>query len=155
MWGLEIELPETPSGVLVGSHLNSYLDLGDEMPLFPDGTKSLLSKHLTKQVWEQLYDKTDNIGFAFKHCIFTGCKNLNSGVGVYAGSPDSYVAFAPLMDKVIEDYHGHGRDAEHIADMDFTKLNCPAFPEDEDAMILSTRIRVARNLEGFSFGGAI
>ena len=44
---LELSLPEAPKGVLVGKHLNNYLDLGDELPQFPDGTKSLLSKHLT------------------------------------------------------------------------------------------------------------
>ena len=152
---LELSLPEAPKGVLVGKHLNNYLDLGDELPQFPDGTKSLLSKHLTQQVWDELHEATDNIGFAFKHAIFTGCKNVDSGIGVYAGSADSYRAFAPLLDKIIEDYHGHGRDDKHIFDMDYNNLNCPPFPEDEDAMILSTRIRVARNLEGFPFGGAI
>ena len=75
---LELSLPEAPKGVLVGKHLNNYLDLGDELPQFPDGTKSLLSKHLTQQVWDELHEATDNIGFAFKHAIFTGCKNVDS-----------------------------------------------------------------------------
>jgi len=38
--------------------------------------------------------------------------------------------------------------------MDFTKLKCPKFPKDEDAMINSTRIRVGRNLEGYPLGTA-
>ena len=39
--------------------------------------------------------------------------------------------------------------------MDYTTLNCPAFPPDEDAMINSTRIRVARNLAAYPLGTAI
>jgi protein-arginine kinase len=38
--------------------------------------------------------------------------------------------------------------------MDFTKLQCPKFPKDEDAMINSTRIRVGRNLADYPLGTA-
>ena len=38
--------------------------------------------------------------------------------------------------------------------MDYTKLNCPKFPSDEDAMINSTRIRVGRNLAEYPLGPA-
>ena len=33
--------------------------------------------------------------------------------------------------------------------MDYNKLQCPPLPADEAAMIVSTRIRVGRNLEGY------
>lgn len=39
--------------------------------------------------------------------------------------------------------------------MDYTKLNCPPFPKDEDKMINSTRIRVARNLAQYPLGTAV
>jgi protein-arginine kinase len=39
--------------------------------------------------------------------------------------------------------------------MDATKLKCPAFPPDEDKMINSTRIRVARNLADYPLGTGI
>ena len=39
--------------------------------------------------------------------------------------------------------------------MDYTKLNCPPFPPDEDAIINSTRIRVARNLAKYPLGTAV
>ena len=39
--------------------------------------------------------------------------------------------------------------------MDYTKLNCPPFPADEDKMINSTRIRVARNLAKYPLGTAV
>ena len=59
------------------------------------------------------------------------------------------------MDKIIEKYHGHGKSAKHISSMDYNKLNCPPFPADEDKMINSTRIRVARNLAAFPLGTAV
>ena len=39
--------------------------------------------------------------------------------------------------------------------MDYTKLNCPKFPADEDSMINSTRIRVGRNLADYPLGSAV
>lgn len=39
--------------------------------------------------------------------------------------------------------------------MDASCLECPPLPEDEAAMILSTRIRVGRNLEGYPLGPGI
>lgn len=74
---------------------------------------------------------------------------------MYAGSHDSYYAFAPFMDKIIESYHGHKPSDKHIVDMDYKNLNCPDFPSDEAAMIKSTRIRVARNLAAYPLGSAI
>jgi len=45
-----------------------------------------------------LKDKKDAHGFLFKQAIFSGCKNVDSGIGVYCGSHDSYKEFSPLMD---------------------------------------------------------
>jgi protein-arginine kinase len=59
------------------------------------------------------------------------------------------------MDKIIEKYHGHGPKAKHLSSMDYKALNCPPFPADEDKMINSTRIRVARNLAAFPLGTAV
>lgn len=39
--------------------------------------------------------------------------------------------------------------------MDASKLKCPAFPPDEAAMIVSTRIRVGRNLAEFPLGPGV
>ncbi|CBY15219.1 unnamed protein product [Oikopleura dioica] len=84
--------------------------------------------------------------------IFSGCKFTESSVGVYAGSHESYKAFAPLFDKVIELYHCHGAKDLHQADMNFSKLDCPDLPVDEEEMIISTRVRIARNLAGYRLG---
>jgi protein-arginine kinase len=39
--------------------------------------------------------------------------------------------------------------------MDYTKLDCPKLPKDEDALINSTRIRVGRNLADYPLGPAV
>jgi arginine kinase len=70
-------------------------------PVFPPGTKSLLSKYLTREVWNELKNSEDSHGFSFKQAIFSGSKNTDSGIGVYAGSHNSYEAFAPLFDEII------------------------------------------------------
>lgn len=72
-----------------------------------------------------------------------------------AGSHDSYKVFAELFDKIIEDYHGHKKDAHHVSDMDYTKLNTPPFSEEEAKLIKSTRIRVGRNLDGLPLGPGV
>jgi len=60
-----------------------------------------------------------------------------------------------LFGAIIEDYHGHSKDAKHESNMDHTQLNCPELPDDEKAMILSTRIRVGRNLAEVPLGPGI
>ena len=108
--------------------------------------KSLLSKNLTRELWEELKDTKDAHGFTFKEAILSGCQNVDSGIGCYAGSLDSYSAFAGLFDKIIEQYHGHKKGEIHESDMDHTKLKCPPFDAEDAKMIKSTRIRVGRNL---------
>jgi hypothetical protein len=137
--------------VKVGDHLKKPEEITG-FPIFPEGTKSLLSKCLTRDVWEKCKDKRDKFGFTFQQAIFSGSKWTNSGVGVYAGSHDSYYTFAPFFDKIIEEYHGHKPSDKHISSMDHNALKCPAFPPDEDKMINSTRIRVARNLAAYPLG---
>jgi len=139
---------------MMGSHLQTPEDIKG-FPYFPTGTSSLLHKCLTKDIWEKCKDRKDKYGFTFRQAIFSGAKWTNSGVGVYAGSHESYYDFAPFFDKIIEDYHGHKPTDKHISSMDVKELDCPDFPPDEDAMINSTRIRVARNLAEFPLGTSI
>ena len=97
---------EEEKDLVVGDHLTKPEDLNG-FPVFPDGTRSLLSKYLTKDIWQSLKDEKDSHSFSFKQAIFSGCKNTDSGIGVYAGSEDSYKKFSQLFDCIIEEYHGH------------------------------------------------
>jgi len=44
---------------------------------------------------------------------------------------------------------------EHVAENPNVTLNAPDFPPEEAAMIISTRIRVGRNLANFPLGPGI
>ena len=151
---IEREKDLAEEDVMCGSTLEGPESLTG-FPIFPEGTKSSVARFNTHDVWSKLKDKKDAYNVSYKLCIFSGCKNVDSGIGVYAGSHDSYKTFAPLMDKVIEDYHGHKPEDTHVSDMDASKLQCPPLPQDEAAMIVSTRIRVGRNLDGYPLGPGV
>ena len=111
-------------------------------------------KHLTPEIWAKFHDKKDKFGVSFKTCIFSGCKNTDSGVGVYAGSHDSYNEFQEFFDKIIEAYHGVKQHVKEIK-MDAEKLLAPPLPEEDASMIVSTRIRTGRNLAEYPLGPGI
>jgi creatine kinase/arginine kinase len=138
-----------------GPWLKKSTDLVD-MPMFPaDHSKSAVARLLSEDDWNKYKDASDAMGVSFKTCILSGCQNVDSGIGCYAGSHDSYGTFKQFFDKVIEDYHGHGPDATHTSNMDPANFNAPPLPEDEAAMIVSTRIRVGRNLDGYPLGPGV
>jgi len=85
---------------MMGSHLKTPCEI-KSFPYFPSGTTSLLSKCLTRDVWEKCHGKADKYGFTFEQCIFSGAKWTSSGVGVYSGCHEGYYTFAPLFDKII------------------------------------------------------
>ena len=97
---------ENDAFVMAGSNLAKPGDI-NAFVKFPEGTKSLLSQFLTPEIYEAYKGQKDATGFSFEQVIFSGVKNTDSGVGVYAGSHDSYYTFSDLFDKVIEAYHGH------------------------------------------------
>lgn len=107
--------------VKAGPHLKKPEDITGFVE-FPAGTKSLLSKNLTKEVYDKYKGKKDSAGVSFEQMILSGSQNIDSGIGLYAGSHDSYTTFSDLFDKVIVDYHGHAKDAKHVSDMDYTTL---------------------------------
>jgi len=87
---------DTPAG----PHLKTPEDIKG-FPVFPTGPKSLLSKYLSRDIWVKYKDLKDKHGFPFRHAILSGSQNVDSGIGVYAGSHDSYTTFKDLFDQVI------------------------------------------------------
>jgi hypothetical protein len=124
-----------PAPVAGVTHCGPWLKHPEDItdfPEFPESHRqSLCCKALTKEVWEEYKDLSDKSGVSFKTCILSGCQNVDSGIGCYAGSHDSYTTFAKFFDTVIEAYHKHGKDAKHVSNMNASELNCPPLPEDE------------------------
>ena len=110
---------------------------------------------MTKEVWNEYKDQKDEAGVTFKTCVFSGIKNLDSGIGLYAGSHNSYSKFDKLFDKVVEEYHGHSKTATHKSNMSSAGLKNVDFTPEDAAMVNSTRIRVGRNLAGFPLGPGV
>eukprot|EP00045_Choanoeca_perplexa_P013379 m.151601 g.151601 ORF g.151601 m.151601 type:complete len:591 (+) comp16342_c0_seq2:77-1849(+) len=123
-------------------------------PAFEDNNTSLLKKHLTPEVYMACESKVTSNGFTFQDVIQSGVDNQDSGVGAYAGDEESYAAFAPLFDRIIEDYHnGYKPTDRHPSDMDASKLHGVADAEGD--YVISTRIRVGRNIRGLGLSPGI
>ena len=144
-----------PTKAAIAKKFNSSEELMDMKTFFPKGTDSALSRNMTEEIWNEYKDKSDACGVTFKTCVFSGVANLDSGIGLYAGSHDSYTTFNKLFDKVIKEYHGHGVDDKHKSDMSTDGLTNPELADDEKDMIISTRIRVGRNLSDFPLGPGV
>ena len=117
-------------------------------PVFPEESNCLAKKHLSQKNFKAIeHEKTDS-GFTLTQAISSGIKNLDSSIGVYAGDAQSYKTFSLLFDPIICDYHGFSKDKTHQPNI--SPLMLPSL-DPENNYIKSTRIRVARNLKGFSF----
>ena len=130
-------------------------ELNDFDRFFPAGTNSALSRCLTKEIWDEYKDQSCDSGVTFKTCIFSGIKNLDSGIGVYAGSHSAYNKWCGLFDNIIQEYHGHKPEDKHVSNMNYDTIQNVDFSEEDAAMVISTRIRVARNLAGYPLGPGI
>jgi creatine kinase/arginine kinase len=126
----------------------------DKFPKFTKECKSQLSKHLSREIFKELKDKKTSNGFTLEQAINSGVVNLDSGIGIYAGDAESYTLFAPLFDPIIQEYHGFSKDAKHKSNLNPDDLNAPN-PDIDGNYIVSTRIRVGRNVANFPLGPAI
>jgi len=115
---------------------------------------SLLEKHLTPELYEKLKGLKTSNGVTIDDVIRSGKENPDSGVGVYAGDAEAYEVFAEFFDKIIADYHGFAADATHTRDFDPAKLVMPDL-DPEGKFIVSTRVRVGRNLKDYPLAPAI
>jgi len=123
-------------------------------PNFPTDCSSMLCKHLSPEVFEALKDKKTANGFTLEQAIHSGVKNIDSGIGVYAGDEETYEIFAALFDPIIAEYHGFSKEDKHKSNLNPDDLNAPN-PDPEGKYIISTRIRVGRNVDSMPLGPAI
>ena len=114
--------------------------------------KSLLKKHFTKDVLDQLKYKKTRLGATLYDVIRSGVFNLDAGVGVYAPDAESYKTFSPLFDPIIQEYHGFGPNDKQPA-VDLGEGRTSDFPplDPQGKYIKSTRIRCGRTLAGYPF----
>jgi len=128
--------------------------MNHKFPTFPADCSSMLCKYLTKELFDELKDKQTASGFTLADAIGSGVDNIDSGIGVYAGDKESYEMFSGLFDPIIEEYHGFGRNDKHKSNLNPHDLKAPN-PDPDGKYILSTRIRVGRNIADIPLGPAI
>jgi protein-arginine kinase len=117
-------------------------------PPFDPDSKSLVKKYLTPYIFKTLKPLATDSGFTIEKAIASGLAHSDSHIGLYAGDAQSYQTFALIFDPIIREYHQFKSSQRH--QHDWTDIDLPCL-DPEKKYILSSRIRVARNLEGFNF----
>jgi len=124
----------------------------DQRPNFTDKHRSAMARHLTPELFEQLKDVKSDKGYTLSNAILTGTVTPHLGVGATAGDEDCWEKFKDLYFPIIMDWHGYDANTQkHPVDLDASKL---VFTDEQKATfneyVVSTRIRAARNISGFS-----
>lgn len=89
---------------------------------------------------------TDPDGYSIRQAIFSGCKNEDSKMGVFAGSPDSYTTFEPLFRPIIQDYHDYDGSKRTNSNLDFTEWQFPEWTKERVTKVYGIQMRISRNL---------
>lgn len=123
-----------------------------ELPKFTEKHKSLMAKTLTQELFEKLKDVRSSKGYTLSNAIMTGVVTPHLGVGTTAGDEECWEAFKDLYYPIIQGWHGYDAYTQkHPVDLDPSKL---VFTEEQrttfNKYVVSTRIRAARNISGFS-----
>lgn len=124
----------------------------DALPKFGEEHKSLMSQVLTQELFDALKDKKSSKGYTLSNAIQTGVVTPHLLCGATAGDEECWEIFKDLYYPIIKGWHGYDAYTQkHPVDLDASKL---AFNEEQAALfneyVVSTRIRAARNLSGFS-----
>lgn len=114
---------------------------------------SLLKKYFTNDILQDLKGVTTKNEASLYDCAQSGLTHYTSSVGIYAADYESYDEYKLLFDPIIMDYHGQMDNQDEV----LQKPTDWGAPEEilnidpEKKYIKSTRIRIARNLVGFTF----
>jgi creatine kinase len=124
----------------------------DELPKFTPKHRSAMTRALTQATFDKLKDVKSSKGYTLSNAIMTGVVTPHLGVGCTAGDEECWEIFKDLYYPVIQEWHGYdARTQKHPVDLDPSKL---AFSEGQRELfnkyVLSTRIRAARNISGYS-----
>ncbi len=117
-------------------------------PLFPEASCSLVARFLTPAMFDRLSGCKTATGFTLARAIQSGQKNHDSSIGIYAGDAESYTLFREIFDPVITTYHQITGSVRHFGNLE--PLDLSDLDPDKD-FILSSRVRVARNLAAHAF----
>src|SRR5437016_1325338 len=78
-----------------------------------------------------------------------GLVNEGCEIGAYAMTTSDYETFAPVLDPIVQDYHGIEKDFRFKGDWNIEGNDLDLKNIDSKLADVSMRVRVARNVEGF------
>lgn len=116
--------------------------------VFPKESNSLVKKHLSSEIFKTLNCLKTDSGFTLAAAIRSGVKNPDSSIGIYAGDEQCFQTFSQIFDPIISEFHKFSKQKNHKSNI--RQITLPN-PDPDGKFILSSRIRIARNLAGFSF----
>ena len=111
-------------------------------------SKSLLHQNLNRKLYSTLMNKrTPVYKTQIRDVIRSGLVHLDSNIGVYAPDVESYSVFDKLFRPIIKKYHRiPGRLHHPSSNWNDQMKRIGSFASDQ---VISTRIRIARSLQGF------
>jgi protein-arginine kinase len=115
----------------------------------------LVKQYLTPEIRFALQSNVAKCGFTLEDIIRSGFENADGDIGIYAGDEDCYHQFSKLFNPIIQDYHHYQPRDKHPKNLDDSALESLPNLDPENTRILSTRIRVGRNLDGYALPPAI
>jgi arginine kinase len=118
-------------------------------------SESLLKRYLTPEVYEKLKDAKTSSGATLLDIIQSGVKNLDSGIGVYTADAESYRVFGALLNPIISQYHYTTLSGRRQPAVDFGDPSTFKNLDPQGRYIVSTRIRCARSLQGYTFNSKL
>ena len=135
-------------GIQLGGSVKSSSSDETVMKFIESDSKSLLHKYLTKERFKELKGlKTASYKTTLTDVISSGLAHPDSHLGIYAPDVESYTVFRQLFDPVVRDYHQvKGRLQHPQSEWEDKSGSIGKFKGD---YVKSTRIRIARNLEGY------
>lgn len=80
--------------------------------LFPETSKSLVKKYLSKDIFKALEHEQTDSGFTLEKAIRSGILNPDSSIGIYAGDAQSYQIFSDIFEPIIQEYHAISKGEE-------------------------------------------
>lgn len=118
-----------------------------------DHCKSLLKKYFSNDILQELKGVFTKNEVNLYDCTQSGLTHFDSSVGIYAADYESYDDYRTLFDPIIMDYHGQLENQDEVLQKptDWGAVEEILNIDPEKKYIKSTRIRIARNIVGYTF----
>jgi creatine kinase len=124
----------------------------ERCPAFTPQHRSLLSRLLTRELWDNVQGKMTKKGFSLSNVVQPGVESIALPIGVVAGDEFCYSTFSELLNPIVSAWHAFDPlHQTHKHDLDTSKVALSA----ADAALIqrharSCRCRAVRNISGFS-----